>query len=78
MCDIALAALAGREIVFEIAVAGADCDGPERGAAQVGVQHDSGRIDDAPDVKGCGPSSRQVDDVHHLGNGFGRAHRARI
>ena len=44
---VALAALAGGEVVFEIGVARQDGAGSERGATEIGVEHDAGGIDDA-------------------------------
>ena len=45
---IALAAAPGREIVFQVGIAGQHVDGAQRRASQVGMQHHPGGIDDAP------------------------------
>ena len=46
--DIPLAAAALGEVVLEVAVAGRNGGGPERRASEVGMEHDAGGIDDAP------------------------------
>ena len=46
--DIALAALAGCKIVFQVGVAGLEGKRGQRRASQVGVEHHAGGVDDAP------------------------------
>ena len=45
--NVALAALAGGEVVLEIGISGEKLAGTERGASEIGVEDDAGGIDDA-------------------------------
>ena len=63
---VALAAASGAEIVFQVAVAGEQSVLAERGAAEVGVEHDAGGVDDAaqrrlfPILEGFGYGSGDI------------------
>ena len=50
--DVAAAALAGGEVVFEVSVAGGGGEAGQGGAAEVGVEDDAGGVDDGAQGRG--------------------------